>query len=185
MVKDCILVGRFGAPHGVRGEVRLQSFTGVPDAIATYKPLFDASATRQFTIKTLRPLKDDMFVARVAGIDDRAAAQSLTNLEVFVARDNLPKIADEDFYIADLIGLAAMNAAGEPVGRVVNVLNFGGGDILEIAPPDAGQTLLLPFTKEVVPSIDVKAGCLTVAPPVEIEANGPTDAHLGVGPSEN
>lgn len=176
MVKDRILVGRFGAPHGVRGEVRLQSFTGVPDAIAAYKPLFDASATRQFTIQALRPVKNAMFVARIKGIDDRAGAESLTNLELFAPRDCLPEPAEDEFYLADLIGLAAADEAGEAIGRVVNVVNFGGGDILEIAPKDGGQTLLLPFSKAVVPRIDMKAGRLTIAPPVEIDASEPSGA---------
>lgn len=169
MVKDLILVGRFGAPHGVRGEVRLKSFTSDPAAVASYKPLLDASGARLFTIKALRHVKDDLFVARIGGIDDRNAAEGLTNVELFIPRDALPEAEREEFYLADLIGLAAMSDAGEAIGRVVNVLNYGGGDILEIAPAAGGDTLLLPFTKDVVPQIDVKAGRLTIALPLEID----------------
>lgn len=169
MAKDRILIGRFGAPHGVRGELRLKSFTGDPAAIATYAPLLDASGARRFTIKALRHVKDDLFVARIAGIDDRASAASLTNVELFVSRDALPAADREEFYLADLIGLTATSAAGAAIGRVVDVLNYGGGDILEIAPAAGGDTLLLPFTKEVVPLIDVPAGRLTVILPVEID----------------
>ncbi|WOJ91106.1 ribosome maturation factor RimM [Methylocapsa polymorpha] len=176
MVKDRILVGCFGAPHGVKGEVRLKSFTNDPSAIAAYKPLLDASGARRFTIKALRHLKDDLFVARVAGVDDRNSAASLTNIELFVPRDMLPEAADEEFYLADLIGLTAMSEAGDAIGRVVNVLNFGGGDILEIAPVEGGETLLLPFTKDVVPQIDVAAGRITVALPIEIDG----EAHNAV-----
>ncbi|MDQ6702140.1 MAG: ribosome maturation factor RimM [Pseudomonadota bacterium] len=173
MVKDRILVGRFGAPQGVGGEVRLNSFTGVPGAIAAYKPLFDESGTRQFSILSLRPIKDNMFVARIAGVGDRARARALTNAKLFVPRASLPDVEGEEFYLADLIGLAAVNEAGEAFGSVVNVLNFGGGDILEIACPDRSETLLLPFKKEIFPRVDIEAGHLTVVPPVEIEAKPP------------
>ena len=170
MAKDRILVGRFGAPHGASGEVRLTSFTGVPGAIAVYKPLFDESGTRRFSILSLRPLKHNMFVAKIAGVDDRASAAALTNAALYVARASLPDVEGEEFYHADLIGLAAANEAGEAIGRVVNVLNFGGGDILEIACADRSETLLLPFRKKVFPRVDIEAGHLTVVPPAAIEA---------------
>ena len=170
MVKDRILVGRFGAPQGVGGELRLTSFTGVPGAIAAYKPLFDESGTRRFSILCLRPIKHNMFVATIAGVDDRASAGALTNANLFVPRASLPDVEGEEFYLADLIGLAARNEAGEAFGSVVNVLNFGGGDILEITCPDRSETLLLPFRKEIFPRVDIEAGHLAVVPPFEIEA---------------
>jgi 16S rRNA processing protein RimM len=170
MDKDRILVGRFGAPHGVGGEVRLTSFTGVPGAIAAYKPLFDEVGTRRFSIVSLRPIKHNMFIAKIAGVDDRASAGTLTHVELFVFRASLPAVVGEVFYLADLIGLAATNEAGEAFGSVVNVLNFGGGDILEIACPDSCETMLLPFRKEIFPRVDIAAGHLTVVPPAEIEA---------------
>ena len=173
MVNDRILVGRFGAPHGVGGEVRLTSFTGVPGAIAAYKPLFDASGTRRFSIVSLRLVKHNTFVAKIAGVDGRASAAALTNANLFVPRAALPDVEAEEFYLADLIGLAAVNEAGETIGSVVNVLNFGGGDILEIACPDGSETLLLPFRKEIVPRVEIEAGHLTVVPPLGIEAKPP------------
>jgi 16S rRNA processing protein RimM len=169
MVKDRILVGRFGAPHGVGGELRLTSFTGVPGAIVAYNPLFDASGTRRFSILSLRPIKHNMFVAKIAGVGDRASARALTHAELFVLRASLPDVGGEEFYLADLIGLAVINEAGGAFGSVVNVLNFAGGDILEIACPDRRETLLLPFTKAVFPRVDIEAGHLTVVPPVGIE----------------
>ncbi len=165
MVKDRILVGRFGAPHGAGGELRLTSFTGVPGAIAAYKPLFDESGTRRFSILNLRPIKQSMFVAKIAGIGDRASAGALTNAALYVPRASLPDVENEKFYRADLIGLAATNEAGEAFGSVVNVLNFGGGDILEIACSAMSETLLLPFRKEIFPRVDIEAGHLTVVPP--------------------
>jgi 16S rRNA processing protein RimM len=173
MAKDRILVGRFGAPQGVGGELRLTSFTGVPGAIATYKPLFDESGTRRISIVSLRPVRHNMFVAKIAGVEDRASAGALTHAKLFVPRASLPDVGDEEFYLADLIGLAATNEAGGDLGSVVNVLNFGGGDILEIACPDSSETLLLPFTKEVFPCVDIEAGHLTVVPPAGIEAKPP------------
>jgi len=170
MAETRILVGRFGTPQGVGGELRLASFTGVPGAIAALTPLFDASGARRFSILGLRPIKNNMFVAKIAGVGDRASASALANAALYVPRAALPDVEAEEFYRADLIGLAAMNEAGEAFGSVVNVLNFGGGDILEIACKDRSETLLLPFRKEIFPRVDIAAGHLTVVAPLEVEA---------------
>ncbi|HUZ90836.1 MAG TPA: ribosome maturation factor RimM [Methylocella sp.] len=179
MVKDRVLVGRFGAPHGVGGEVRLNSFTGVPEAIAAYKPLLDASGTRQFSIVALRPLKDTIFIAKLAGVADRASAGALTNAALYVPRESLPGATENEFYLTDLIGLAALTDSGETFGSVVDVLNFGGGDILEIARACGGETLLLPFKREIFPRVDVTAGTLTLVPPVEIEVQADLERPAG------
>jgi 16S rRNA processing protein RimM len=163
-----ILVGRFGAPHGVRGELRLQSFTQDPAAIATYGPLSGGkagTALQLFTIKSLRAVKDNLFVVRVAGVEDRNAAEALTNVELFISREALPPPDENEFYLADLIGLAVVDEAGAIVGSVVAVPNYGAGDILEIAPAGGGENLLMPFTKAVVPVIDFTARRVTVVPP--------------------
>ncbi len=162
---DRVLVGRFGAPHGVRGEVRLQSFTGTPAAIATYGAL--SGGGRTFEIMSLRPLKDNLLVARVAGIADRTAAEALTNIELFIPRGALPPPDEDEFYLADLIGIEAVDEAGRRLGRVIGVPNYGAGDILEIAPDAGGESLLFPFTKAVVPEIDFDARRLVVVPPEE------------------
>jgi len=163
-----LLVGRFGAPHGVRGEVRLQSFTGEPGAIARYAELGDMSGARRFAIKSLRHIRDNLFVARIDGVADRDGAERLTNVEIYVSRAALPAPAEEEFYLADLIGLAALDESRAPIGRVANVLDFGGGDILEVAPSAGGETLLFPFTKAVVPEIDVGAGWVVIVAPDEV-----------------
>lgn len=163
-----LLVGRFGAAHGVRGEVRLQSFTADPAAIAGYRDLSDGAGTRRFAIKALRHVRDNLFVARIEGIADRAAAERLTNVELYLPRALLPAPAEGEFYHADLIGLTALDAARALIGRVANVLDFGGGDILEIAPVGGGETLLFPFTREIVPEIDLAGGFLVVVPPREV-----------------
>ncbi len=164
-----VLMGRFGAPHGVRGEIRLQSFAGDPLAIADYGPLTDRSGRKSIVILDLRPQGKDMLVARVDGVRDRDGAQALNGVELFLARDRLPAPEADEFYLADLEGLRAESAVGEEIGRVVAVRNFGAGDILEIAPVGGGETLMFPFTKAVAPIIDLAGGRIVVEPPTQTE----------------
>jgi 16S rRNA processing protein RimM len=168
-------MGRFGAPHGVRGELRLQSFTGDPLAIADYGPLTDKSGKKTFTLLNLRPQGKDMLVVRLKDVDDRDGAQALNGVELYLARDKLPAPDPEEFYLADLEGLRAETATGEPIGRVVALRNFGAGDILEIAPASGGDTLMYPFTKAVAPIIDLAGGRIVVEPPTETEGENKND----------
>jgi 16S rRNA processing protein RimM len=172
--KELVLVGKFGAAHGIKGEVRLQSFTGDPAAIGRYGPLSDVKG-RQFKLTSLRPVKADLFVARVDGIKDRTAAEALVNVELFVSRAALPPPEEDEFYLTDLIGLDARDPSGVRLGTILNVLNFGGGDILEVVPEGGGETWLLPFTKEVVPEIDLARRQVIIVPPVEIDASADED----------
>jgi 16S rRNA processing protein RimM len=162
-------MGRFGAPHGVRGELRLQSFTGDPLAIADYGPLTDKSGKKTFTLLNLRPQGKDMLVVRLKGVDDRDGAQALNGVELYLARDKLPAPDPDEFYLADLEGLRAETTTGAVIGRVVALRNFGAGDILEIAPATGGDTLMYPFTKAVAPIIDLAGGRIVVEPPEETE----------------
>jgi 16S rRNA processing protein RimM len=162
-------MGRFGAPHGVRGELRLQSFTGDPLAIADYGPLTDKSGKKTFTLLNLRPQGKDMLVVRLKDVDDRDGAQVLNGVELYLARDKLPAPDPEEFYLADLEGLRAETTTGAVIGRVVALRNFGAGDILEIAPAAGGDTLMYPFTKAVAPIIDLAGGRIVVEPPTETE----------------
>ena len=164
---DRICVAQIGAAHGIRGEVRLRSFTGEPTAIASYGPLESEDGTRRFTIETLRPAKDH-FVARLEGISDRNAAEQLTNLRLYVARDRLPPAGDGEFYHADLVGLAAVTPDGAALGTVTAVHNFGAGDVIEIKPA-SGEALLVPFTDAAVPEIDLAAGRMVVVPLTAVE----------------
>ena len=120
-----ILMGVFGAAQGVRGEMRVKSLTGDPKAIGDYGPLTDATGAPAFVFDSLRPLKDDMLVARLKGVSTREAAAALTGVEIFARRDQLPRPSDDEFYYDDLIGLDAVDAAGKPVGRVVSLMNYG------------------------------------------------------------
>jgi 16S rRNA processing protein RimM len=165
-----VRVARIGAAHGIRGEVRLWPFTQDPMDVANYGPLETEDGARRFEIETLRPAKD-FLVARLVGVADRDAAEKLTNLELFVPRERLPAI-DEDntYYHADLLGLTAVTADGVAIGAVTAIHNFGAGDLIEIAPANGGEPLLLPFNEMTVPKIDLQARQIVVAPPAEIEA---------------
>ena len=162
-----VLLGVFGAAQGVRGEVRVKSFTADPKAIGGYGALTDKGGARAFRIESLRPLRDDMLVVRLASVTTREAAAALTGVELYARRDQLPPPEADEFYWDDLVGLAAATSDGAPLGRVVGLVNYGAGDILEIAPDGGGETLLLPFTKAVATEIDFAAGRIVVAPPRE------------------
>lgn len=167
-----ILIGVFGAPQGVRGEVRVKSLTADPAAVGAYGPLTDKDRGRKFVFESLRLLKGDMLVARIAGVSSREAAEALKGVEIFARRDQLPAPSHDEFYWDDLIGLEAVDAAGAPLGRVVALMNHGAGDVLEIAPAQGGETLLLPFTKRVAPTIDFDAGRILIERPREAEGEG-------------
>jgi 16S rRNA processing protein RimM len=166
-VADRICVAQIGAAHGIRGEVRLRPFTGDPMAITSYGPLESEDGTRRFEIEALRPSKD-LFVARLAGVKDRNAAEALTNLKLYVSRDRLPPAAEGEFYHADLVGLAAVTPDGTSLGTVTAVHNFGAGDVIEIKPA-SGEALLVPFTDAAVPEIDLAAGRMVVVPLTAVE----------------
>jgi 16S rRNA processing protein RimM len=159
-----ICVARIGAAHGLRGEVRLNSFTADPMAVASYGVLQDADGQRSFEIENCRPSKG-VLIARFKGIADRTAAERLCNVDLYVPRDRLPAPEADEFYHADLIGLSAVGRDGAPVGTVVAIHDFGAGDLLEIAPAGGGPTLMLPFTDTVVPTIDIAGRRLVVVPP--------------------
>jgi 16S rRNA processing protein RimM len=168
-VTDRICVAQIGAAHGIRGEVRLRSFTEEPMAVKAYGPLESEDGTRRFTIEALRPAKDH-FVARLAGVPDRNAAEKLVNIKLYISRDKLPPIEDgETFYHADLVGLAAVTPDGTPLGTVTAILNFGAGDLVEIKPQGGGEPLMVPFTDAAVPEIDIAAGRMVVVPLISTE----------------
>jgi 16S rRNA processing protein RimM len=164
---DRVIVARIGAAHGIRGEVRVKAFTAAPTDLAAYSPL-ETGDGRAFAIEFLRPVagSPDMLVARFKGVVDRDAAEALNGIELSIPRDRLPETDADEFYHADLIGLSAVTAAGEPVGTVIGVPNYGAGDLLEIAPP-RGATLLVPFTRAIVPEVDVTGGRVVVELPEE------------------
>ena len=165
-----ILLGRIGAPHGLKGEVVVQSFAAEPLDLKAYGPLTDEHGAETIHIKSLRAAGKGL-IARIKGIEDRTAAEALRGTELFVERAKLRKPKADEFYHADLIGLAAHAPDGLLIGKIVDVPNYGAGDLLEIAPVAGGETLLVLFTKQFVPSVDIAAGKVEVVLPVMVKAD--------------
>jgi 16S rRNA processing protein RimM len=166
MSRDILLGVVIGA-QGLKGEVKVKTFTESPERLGAYGALH-AKDGRAFVVKTARASKADIAIVRLDGVGDRNAAEKLKGLELFVARDALPPPDDEEFYHADLIGLAAHDAEGRVLGTVSAIHNFGAGDVISIARSDGGD-MILPFTRGVVPTVDVKQGFVVVAVPEEAE----------------
>ena len=166
-----ICVARIGAAHGVSGAVKLWTFTEDPLAVKRYGPLTTKDGARQFEVATAREANGHL-VATLKGVATREEAERLNGLELYIAREKLPATDEDEYYHADLIGLAAVSATHEPIGRVTAIHNFGAGDIIEIAPPH-GSTLLLPFTNAVVPTVDLANGRVVIVLPAEIEGDDP------------
>jgi len=166
-----VCVARIGAAHGVRGAVKLWTFTEDPFAVTRYGPLSTRDGGRSFEVANAREGKGHL-VATLKGVTTRNEAERLNGIELYVAREKLPATDDDEYYHADLIGLAAVTTAGEPLGKVVAIHNFGAGDIIEIAPP-SGATMLLPFSNAVVPTVDIASGHVVIELPAEIEGDEP------------
>jgi 16S rRNA processing protein RimM len=177
MSSDLVLVAKFGAPHGVRGEVRVKSFTQDPAAIANYSPLASRDG-RIFTVKSVRPA-GEVLVARIAELKTRDDAEAVTNLQLFVPRERIPAAdeAEDEFLHADLIGLRVETATGEVIGTVTAVYDFGAGDMLDVA-RKARKSVMIPFTRAIVPTVDIRQGRVVVDPPeglLEDTPRGPED----------
>lgn len=166
-----VCLGIMVGAHGVRGLVKVKSFTEVPADVAAYGPVSDKSGRRRWTLQITGPApgKQGVVLARVEGVCDRNAAQELHGTELYVERAALPALEEEEtFYHADLIGLRVEDPAGRLLGQVTAVENHGAGDVLEVEQPD-GKPLLLAFTKAVVPAVDIAGGHLVAVPPQEVE----------------
>ncbi len=161
-----VCLGVVVGAHGVRGLVRVKPFTAAPDGVAAYGPVETADGARRFTIEAKGMVKE-LVLCRLAGIDDRDAAEALRGTELYVPRDRLPPAGDDEgWYHADLVGLRAVGAGDRDYGRVVGVHNFGAGDLLEIAPVDGGATVLMGFTEANVPEVDIAGGRIVIDPPL-------------------
>ena len=161
--QDRVLLGEIGAAQGLKGEVRLRSYTQDPEAIARYGALEDEQG-RAIEIERVR-VTPKALIARIKGVTTREGAEALTHTKLYIDRARLPEREEDEWYHSDLIGLAAVNQAGESIGTVVAVHNFGAGDLIEIQPATGGATVLVPFTRDTVPEVDVEGGRLTLAPP--------------------
>jgi 16S rRNA processing protein RimM len=160
-----VCLGVIIGAHGVRGLVRVKAFTQDPQAVAAYGPVETKDGTRRFRIETAGMAKDAV-ICKLEGVGDRDKAEAMRGTELYVDRARLPEVDEEEgFYHADLVGLQAVGADGRDYGRVVGVENFGAGDLLEIARPEGGPTVLVPFTDENVPIVEIEAGRLILDPP--------------------
>ncbi len=159
-----ILLGRIAAPHGIRGDVVIESYAGEPQAIAAYGPLESEDGKRRLEISVVRTTPKGV-IAHVAGVDDRNGAEALKGLTLYVDRVRLPAAADGEFYRADLVGLAVEDREGRKIGTVVAVENYGAGDILELRLEGKSKTELIPFTDAFVPVVDVAGGRIVVVLP--------------------
>ncbi|HRY07010.1 MAG TPA: ribosome maturation factor RimM [Hyphomicrobiaceae bacterium] len=169
-----ILLGEITGAHGIRGEVLVRSYTGDPEAIGDYGALTDEKGASPLTLKVLRMTPKGAIVARIKGVVDRNGAEALKGRKLYVARQAMPEPNDEeDFYYADLIGLAAIDEAADALGKVIAVQNYGAGDLLEIRWHATGKSELIPFTKACVPRIDLVARQVIIALPELVEAEPP------------
>jgi 16S rRNA processing protein RimM len=170
-----VCVGRIAGAHGVRGEVRIASYTDDPHDIASYGPVSDEEGARQFTIKPVRMAKSQL-VARIKGVDDRNAAEALRGVMLYVSRAALPEPEVDEFYWEDLVGLRAETTGGAPLGTVLSVQDYGAGVMLEVGESSRLATLV-PFTRDIVPSIDLDSGYLTIEPPAGLFSAADDDAE--------
>jgi 16S rRNA processing protein RimM len=167
-MSDLLCIGAIAGSFGVSGEVRIKSFCSEPTDIGTYGPLLSEDGTRQFHITLTRPVAGGLG-ARIQGVSTKEEADALRGTSLFVPRERLPSLPDDEYYHADLIGLAAHDTGGELIGRVTAVYNHGAGDILEIATNRHKSALLLPFTLAIVPNVDLAAGRIVVDLPDEAD----------------
>lgn len=166
-MSDLIEVGVIAGAYGVRGEVRVKSYCAVPEDIENYTPLWTAERAREVKLAILRPIKNG-FAARIPEVANKEEADALRGTMLFAQRDHLPSLPDDEFYYADLIGLAVYDTGGVLLGTVKNVANNGADDLLELQLAGSSATTFLPFTKAAVPTVDLTARRIVADPPLGI-----------------
>ncbi|KZL20101.1 Ribosome maturation factor RimM [Pseudovibrio axinellae] len=179
--EDRILMAQIGAAHGIRGEVRVKPFGDDPLSFGDYGKLESEDGNRKFKVKRARVQKN-VVVTKFEGVNDRNEAEALNGLKLYIAREKLPETEDEDeFYHTDLIGLKAVNENGDVIGTVLTLLNFGAGELIEVA-PKSGNSLMFPFTKAVVPVIDLDEGYMEIHAPTGFYEEGEKEPEDGSEP---
>jgi 16S rRNA processing protein RimM len=168
MSKDRVLLGVVAAPHGVRGLVRIKSYTEDPMAVGIYGPLSDESGRKEYRVEALSAARGAV-LARIEGVADRTAAEALRGLRLYVGRERLPETGEREWYEADLVGLSAVGRDGRDWGKVIAFHDFGAGSVMEVS-----GGVMLPFTDEAVPEIDVEGGKVFVEPPAGVLPGGET-----------
>ncbi|EAQ03100.1 16S rRNA processing protein RimM [Pseudooceanicola batsensis HTCC2597] len=160
---ETVCVGAIAGSYGVRGEVRLKSFCADPEAIAEYGPLTGDNGA-SYSVTLTRPIKNG-FAARLGGVATKEEADALKGVQLFAPRDRLPATEEDEFYHADLIGLRVVDTGGTEIGTIRAVMDHGAGDLLEIKGPGLKNTVLLPFTRACVPTVDLAGGKVVADPP--------------------
>ena len=161
-----MLLGEIGAAQGLKGEVRIRSYTQDPSAIANYGTLEDEHG-RVVEIESVR-ITPKALIARIKGVTTREAAEALNHTKLYIDRALLPERDEEEWYHVDLIGLAVVDKDGAPIGTVAAIHNFGAGDLIEVKPAAGGPTVLVRFTRDTVPEVDVEGGRLVLVPPEDL-----------------
>ena len=159
-----ILMGVVTRAHGIRGDVVVKWFGGDVEAVSSYEMFQDEQGTQEYCVSRARPLKGDTFVAHFAGVDSRTDAEDMRGTSLFVDRDLFPQTQDGEFYLVDLIGLKVIDADGQHLGNVLAVHDFGAGDIVEIAPADGTASVMVPFTHDFVPEVEIGQHIVAVLP---------------------
>ena len=167
MSDDLLCVGTIAGAFGVRGEVRLKSFTSAPHAIADLAPLVREDGVQEFDVVITGQTKNGL-TARMSGIVSKEEADAKKGTKLFVPRSRLPDLPDDEYYYSDLEGLEVFDTGGAPLGQVKSVHNHGASDLLEIKLPNSNATVLLPFTNAAVPTVDLKLGRIVADPPLGI-----------------
>ena len=163
-MNDRVIVGSVGGSFGVHGELRLKSFCADPQAIADYTPLYTEDG-RSFAQVILTGQMKNGFTARLDGVVTKEDADALRNISLYAERAAMPSLPDDEYYYADLIGLTVLDTGGTTLGTVKNVMDHGAGDLLEISVPGHAETVLLPFTAAIVPTVDITTKTIIADPP--------------------
>jgi 16S rRNA processing protein RimM len=175
MTEERVLLGRVTGVHGLKGEVKIATFTAAPEDIASYGALTDATGAREFQIAAVRIVKGGSIVARLRGVTDRDEAEKLRGTDLYASRAALPPPEEDEFYYSDLVGLEAVSPEGAAVGEIVAVQNYGAGDLLEVRFGKEREPVLIPFDSVHVPHVDIAAGRVTVVRPVYEDKPGGGD----------
>ena len=175
-----ICVGAIAAAHGIKGEVKIKTFTSEPLNIGTYGPVSDEAGARSFQLSQVRApggaAGDSVVIARLDGVTDRNGAEALRGLRLYIPRDALPPAEPDEYYHHDLVGLAVVLRSGERLGKIMAVHNFGAGDLLEVG-RDGADSVMVPFTDANVPVVDLTVGRVVIEPPDGLFDQGPVDGE--------
>lgn len=175
-----VKIGRIMGAHGVRGMAKVASYTEDPETIADFDELLDAKGQRRFTV-TLKSWNKDHFIALISGVETREQAEALKGTDLYVPREALPELEDDDgYYYADLIGLKVQLPDGGELGQVLNMHDFGAGDIMEVRYSESGKTDMLPFNDDTVPEVNLQAGYLVYNKPAEIMGAAANEGNTAV-----